>query len=132
MKRLLSKILFMALFTSACALHSTTIFAQSLPQTLHVTFDARPAGENIVQYKLTLDGTTDFVLPANACQAGQRCDLPFQVTSYGPHSIALVSQNQDLSGDTEVMGALQSSQAKVINFTLNPPPGSSGQPKVGK
>ena len=116
----LSLVVVTALLVSGCR-SGTTLYAQVLPYVATATWPPNPAGELIVEYRLTLDGGMPVVIPASACAA--TCTSPLSVPAFGAHTAALTAWNLRISTDPT---SLQSTGPSSTLFTLKPAPGPAG------
>lgn len=90
MKKTLIVILF-ALFQIACV---ETIYAQNLPKTVTVSWDASPITENVTSYDVTLDGGTPVAVIATVAPSS-----PVVLNTYGHHIISVVAKNATIVCD---------------------------------
>lgn len=108
-----------ALALAACAIFNgparVTLYAQSLPATVHAVWDPPAAAENVTGYTLTVDGGAP-VNVANVTDPACSCiKAPITVGAFGAHSVSVVANNLLISGDPS---SVQTSAPAVAAFTL--------------
>lgn len=121
MRKVLLSLLAIALV--ACAVHvtpvgETILYAQTLPANIHATWDIPPAGNNIISYKVSLDGGTATVIPVANATVDSTCNcikVPITVPALGAHTLSVISTYQFISTDPN---SVQDSTPATINFTL--------------
>lgn len=108
----------------ACAVHvtpiinGTVLYAQSLPASLHAQWDIPPANNNIISYKVSLDGGTATVIPVANVTLDNTCNcvkVPITVPSLGNHTLSVISTYQFISTDPN---SVQDSAPATVSFTL--------------
>ena len=104
-----------------CQASGLIVYAQALPYVATATWPPNPATDNVLEYRLTLDGGVPVVIPASACAA--TCTSPLSVPAFGAHTAALTAWNRRISTDPT---SLQSSGPSSTLFTLTPAPGPAG------
>lgn len=118
-----------SLLVAACALvthHGGTIlYAQSLPATFHANWDKNPAVNNVVSYKVILDGGVPLTLLATACQA--TCLQTITLNAFGAHVISLVAQNLLNTNDPT---SFQDSTPVTVNWFLQQKPATPAAPTI--
>ena len=108
--------------------HRTIIFAQTLPASLHAQWTPNPVTENVTAYVLTLDAEMPVTILPVVCTA-VLCETTVSVSTFGSHTVTLIAQNQQVSGDP---ASGQSSPAATVTFTLSQAPGQVGNVRVKK
>lgn len=94
------------------------LYAQTLPSTRTATWTPNPAADNVVVYKVQLDGgAIQRVLPS-ACTP-TLCSAGVDVPTFGPHILRLIATNLAISTEPT---SEQDSPATVLAFTLNQAP----------
>jgi hypothetical protein len=92
-----------------------TLYAQSVPVTVHPQWSQNPSIENIVSYVVTLDGGSPVSVLASACSA-TLCTAAVSVPAFGAHVSSVVAQNLLISTDPT---SLQTSPTATLNWTLS-------------
>jgi hypothetical protein len=109
-----------------------TLYAQSLPATINVSWDAPPLNENVSSYDVTLDGVVKAV-PATVV-AG-RVATTVIVNAYGHHDMTIVAKSVSLACDDPTQCntiSIASSVPLPAGFTLSAAPSKPGNGKVVK
>ena len=98
--------------------NETILYAQTLPANIHATWDIPPAGNNIISYKISLDGGTATVIPVANATVDSTCNcikIPITVPSLGAHTLSVISTYQFISTDPS---SVQDSAPATVSFTL--------------
>lgn len=114
----MKKILFiaLALYTLGCA-SIPTLYAQSLPRVVTVTWDANPASDNVSSYDLILDTGTAIPISPSPNPTGQ-----VTVTTAGHHVVAVVAKSITLVCDDPTQCStiqVSSSAPSTVGFTVS-------------
>jgi hypothetical protein len=108
-----------ALTLAACALLNgparVTLYAQSLPATIHAQWDPPAAGDNVTGYTMTLDGGAPVNVPNTVDPSCTCIRTPLTVPAFGAHTLNVVAVNLLISGDPS---SAQSSTPASVSFTL--------------
>ena len=95
--------------------------AQTLPATLKVRWDPNVASENVIAYRLTVDGGAPVTVAPVVDPACSCVQAPITLAAFGPHSVSVVAVNLELSGDPT--SEQISSDPSTVAFVLNAAPG---------
>jgi hypothetical protein len=108
-----------ALALAACALFtrpgSVTLYAQSLPATIHAQWDPPAAADNVTNYTMTLDGGAPVTVPNVVDQTCTCIRTALTVPAFGSHTVSVVANNLLVSTDPT---STQSSTPTAVSFTL--------------
>ena len=116
MKKLL---LLLPLFMAGCGPSTYVLYAQTLPLTIHASWNPNPPAENVVKYVLTLDGTP--IDEPTATDATCMCvKVPLTIASFGSHSVTVKACNLLVSTDPASFNCGAASMA--VNFVVNASP----------
>lgn len=94
-----------------------TIYAQTLPRTVTVSWDANPPTENVTSYDVTLDGGTPIPVTASSAPSS-----PVVVNAYGHHVINVVAKNVTIVCDDPTQCntvQITSSAPATLGFTMS-------------
>lgn len=119
MKSLVLALAFLCLATAASA--------QTLSISLHATWNPNLAADNVVSYKVVVDGGAPVIVPASACSPTQ-CSVAFTVTSFAGHNVTLTAQNLLIS---TTPASLQDGPTVAVPFSLNVKAGAVAGGAVG-
>lgn len=108
-----------ALTLAACALFtrpgSVTLYAQTLPATIHAQWDQAPASENVINYTMTLDGGAPVTVPNTVDPSCTCIRTALVVPAFGAHTVSIVANNLLISTDPT---STQSGAPSAVSFTL--------------
>ena len=104
--------------------------AQAVPVVLHVQWDPNPPAENVINYRVTLDGGTPITVAPTTDPSCSCVQTPITIPTFGSHTVAVVAVNLELSGDPT--SSQVSSDPSSITFTLNRAPGNVSGGKIKK
>lgn len=119
--------LFLGGLVLSMMLVASAIWCQTLSITLHAQWSPNPAADNVIQYKVVVDGGTPVIVPASTC-GPTLCSVAFTVTSFAGHNVTLNAQNLLISTSP---ASLQDSPTVALPFTLNVKAGSVAGGVVG-
>lgn len=134
MKRLVVLLLVFAAVTAgrSCTIGGMTVlFAQTVPTTATVSWDPRPASENVVDYQVSLDGGAPVTVLPTSCTATV-CSGSVSIASFGAHAWSVFGRNQKISctNGTCTPPVIQNGAVSTQNFALNQAPGQVGNQAV--
>ncbi len=122
-----------AIILAACAMFNgparVELYAQTVPTTLKAQWDPNAPGENVTEYRVTVDGGAPIVVPPTLNAACSCIQQAITIPTFGAHTVAVVAVNQSLSTDPT---SAQLSVPTSISFTLSPPPGLVKNGKITK
>lgn len=102
---------------------SIVLNAQTVPHQATFLWNPNPAGDNVTDYQVVLDGgAPQTVLPSACTGTPVVCSVPVTLTTFGAHTASVAARNLSMSGDPGVTGTPQSSPASVLNLVLNQAP----------
>lgn len=112
----------------SCGDSGYVIYAQ-VPANLRVIWAPNPAGENIITYKVSVNGGPIVRVPPTPVTNAATCAPEaapcvihsFVATAFGVQTATVRATNLRLSGDT----VEQDGPALTVTATLNPPPGAA-------
>jgi hypothetical protein len=109
--------LFSVLTSTACSQVPglQVLYAQSLPVTLHASWNANPVGENIVKYQLAVDAAP--LLDVTGLTTA------FSVSTLGVHAVKVRACNLAVSVDPASIQC--SPYSTTANFTVSAPPATA-------
>jgi hypothetical protein len=113
MKKTLILVLF-ALLQIACI---QTIYAQSLPRVVTVTWDANPPSENVTSYDVVLDTGAAIPVVPSASPSAQ-----VSVATAGHHVVAVIAKSMTLACDDPTQCntiSVTSSAPATVGFTVS-------------
>lgn len=116
--------LLIALVSVSCV---DTLYAQSLPVTLTVTWNANPVSDNVTGYEVSIDAAAPIGVIGTT--------TPITVTSFGHHVISVVAVNVMLTCDDPTQcgsGTITKSAPTTLGFTLNSSAAKPTGPKLSK
>lgn len=88
-----------------------TLYAQSLPSTVKVEWDANATEEQVTFYSVSLDnGPADIIDGTFDCGPTKKCTATIIINSNGVHSVSVTAKN-----------AWDSSLPTVVQFNVAPP-----------
>ncbi len=109
-----------ALILAACAIFTgpgpLVLYAQALPATVHVQWDAPLPSDNVTGYTLILDGGAPITVP-NVTDVTCGCvRTPLVVPAFGPHTVTVATNVLFLS--TDPTSTITGTPTAPIPFTL--------------
>lgn len=116
-------VLALAPFVAGCQSPIVTLYAQSLPATLHALWTPNPATDNISQYAVILDGGSPQAQSPSVCTP-TLCTGTFTVGSYGSHNLVILASNVYLSAPGVAPVNQDSAPSAPVAFTLSASPRS--------
>lgn len=105
-----------------CSRVLPVLYAQIFPANLGATWDPNPVGDNVVDYRLRLDGIVVATIPASVCSPTV-CAGRFDVAAYGSHSLTVAARNARVDVLNDLQEGLQSDP---VAFVLSAAPGKAG------
>lgn len=119
MKRLLIALVLAGLAACASTLirpAGLILYAQSLPAAKHAQWTPNPANQNVTNYVVTVNGTTQNFPPASCAAI---CSAPISLAAFGNQTVTVAAQNLALSTDPT---STQTGPATTVSFTLSQAP----------
>lgn len=103
---------------------TVTLYAQSVPTSLHVQWQPNPSTDNVTGYTVTVDGATlPSVISPTVDQSCGCIQTAFSVSSFGAHVVTIAANNIALSTDPT---STQVGPAFTVNFNLAQPANVTG------
>jgi len=104
---------------AACAIFTrpgaVTLYAQTLPATIHAQWDPPAAADNVTGYTMTLDGGAPVNVPNTIDPSCSCVRTALVVPAFGAHTLNVVAINLLISSDPT---STQTSPPAAVAFTL--------------